>query len=145
MSHAALQEDTALAAGGRALIRLKGIGECFSTELMHEAFWRDFENRRQVGGSFGLTPWPWASGEVSRDQPISKVGNRRARTLAIECAWMWVYHQPDSALARWWRRRFADGGKRLRKIGIVALARKRMVALWGYLSQGLVPEGAVVS
>jgi len=142
--HRALQEDTALAAGARTLKRLKGIGEIFSSGLMHEAFWRDFRNRRQVGGSFGLVPWPWDSGDVHRDQPISKVGNRRARTLAIECAWMWVHHQPDSALTRWWRERFAEASKRQRKIGIVALARKLMVALWRYLTEGLIPEGAVL-
>ena len=140
----AVKADTALAAGARRLQRLKGIGPCFAGGLMHEAFWRDFRNRRQVGGSFGLTPWPWDSGDSHRDQPISKVGNRRARTLAIECAWMWVLHQPTSALTRWWKVRFADGGKRLRKIGIVALARKLMVALWRYLKEGLVPEGALV-
>lgn len=139
----ALKADTALAAGARRLKRFKGIGEVFSSGLMHEAFWRDFRNRRQVGGSFGLAPWPWDSGDMHRDQPISKVGNRRARTLAIECAWMWTFHQPDSALTRWWRERFAGGGKRLRKIGIVALARKLMVALWRYLKEGLIPEGAV--
>ncbi len=143
-SRAALREDTALAAGARALKRLKGIGDVFSSGLMHEAFWRDFDNRRQVGGAFGLVPWAWASGDVHRDQPISKAGNRRARTLAIECAWMWVFHQPDSALTRWWRTRFAGGNKRQRKIGIVALARKLMVALWRYLNEGLVPEGAVI-
>lgn len=143
-SRQAMREDTALAAGARALKRLKGIGEVFSSGLMHEAFWRDFNNRRQVGGAFGLAPWPWQSGDMNRDQPISKAGNRRARTLAIECAWMWVFHQPGSALTRWWRARFADGGKRLRKIGIVAVARKLMVALWRYLAHGVVPEGAVV-
>jgi transposase len=111
---------------------------------MHEAFWRDFDNRRQVGASFGLVPWPWDSGDVHRDRPISKVGNRRARTLAIECAWMWVFHQPSSTLSQWWRERYGGGGKRLRKIGIVAVARKLMVALWRYLTQGLIPEGAVV-
>jgi len=141
---AALDEDTALSAGARRLKRLKGIGEIFAGGLMHEAFWRDFDNRRQVGASFGLVPWPWDSGDVHRDRPISKVGNRRARTLAIECAWMWVFHQPASTLSRWWRERYAGGGKRLRKIGIVAVARKLMVALWRYLTQGLVPEGAVV-
>jgi len=141
---AALAEDTALAAGARRLKRLKGIGEIFAGGLMHEAFWRDFDNRRQVGASFGLVPWPWQSGEVDRDRPISKAGNRRARTLAIECAWMWVLHQPASALSQWWRQRYAGGGKRLRKIGIVAVARKLMVALWRYLAQGLIPEGAVL-
>jgi transposase len=112
---------------------------------VHEAFWRDFENRRQVGGASGLTPWPWDSGDMRTDQPISKVGNRRGRTMAIECAWMWTLHQPDSALTRWWRQRFAGGGKRLRRIGIVALARKLMIALWRYVKQDLVPEGAVLA
>jgi len=143
-SRAALDEDTALAAGARRLKRLKGIGEIFAGGLMHEAFWRDFDNRRQVGASFGLVPWPWESGDVHRDRPISKVGNRRGRTLAIECAWMWVFHQPASTLSRWWRERYAGGGKRLRKIGIVAVARKLMIALWRYLTEGVVPEGAVV-
>lgn len=143
-SRAELDGDTALAAGARRLKRLKGIGEIFAGGLMHEAFWRDFHNRRQVGASFGLVPWPWDSGDVHRDRPISKVGNRRARTLAIECAWMWVFHQPSSVLSQWWRERYAGGGKRLRKIGIVAVARKLMIALWRYLTQGLIPEGAVV-
>lgn len=141
---AALKEATPLAAGARQLQRLKGIAETFASGLMHEAFWRDFQNRRQVGGSFGLVPWPWDSGDTHRDQPISKVGNKRARTLALECAWMWVHHQPDSELTRWWQRRFAGGSKRLRKIGIVAVARKLMVALWRYLTEGLVPAGAVL-
>lgn len=143
-SRAALDADTPLAAGGRRLKRLKGIGEIFAHGLMHEAFWRDFNNRRQVGASFGLVPWPRDSGDVHRDRPISKVGNRRARTLAIECAWMWVFHQPASRLSQWWRERYAGGGKRLRKIGIVAVARKLMIALWRYLTQGLIPEGAMV-
>jgi transposase len=82
---------------------------------------------------------------VHLDQPISRAGNKRARTLAIECAWMWTIHQPDSALTLWWRRRFADGSARLRRIGIVALARKLMVALWRYLKEGLIPEGAVLA
>jgi transposase len=141
----ALKADTALAAGACKLKRLKGVGEVFASGLMHEAFWRNFENRRQVGGAFGLTPWPWDSGDMHRDQPISKVGNRRARTLAIECAWMWTLHQPDSVLARWWRKRFAGGGRRLRRIGIVALARKLMVGLWRYLKEDRVPEGAVLA
>lgn len=141
---AALKQDTPLAIGARRLQRFKGIAETFSSGLMHEAFWRDFKNRRQVGGSFGLTPWPWDSGDTHLDQPISKVGNRRARTLATECAWMWTIHQPNSALTRWWRERFAGGSPRLRKIGIVALARKLMIALWRYLRDGVIPEGAIV-
>ena len=142
---AALKSDTALIAKARKLKRLKGLGNVFASGLVHEAFWRDFENRRQVGGAFGLTPWPWDSGDTRTDQPISKVGNRRARTMAIECAWMWTLHQPDSALTRWWRQRFAGGGKRLRRIGIVALARKLMIALWRYVKQDLVPEGAMLA
>jgi transposase len=141
--HAALKADTTLVTRACKLMRLKGLGEVFANGLTHEAFWRDFENRRQVGGAFGLTPWPWDSGDMHSDQPISKVGNRRARTLAVECAWMWTLHQPDSALTQWWRRRFAGGGRRLRRIGIVALARKLMVALWRYLKEDLIPEGAV--
>src|SRR5208283_6234934 len=90
--HAALKADTALATRACKLMRLKGLGEVFANGLTHEAFWRDFENRRQVGGAFGLTPWPWDSGDMHRNQPISKVGNRRARTLAVECAWMWTIH-----------------------------------------------------
>src|SRR5208283_5314113 len=141
--HAALKAATKLVTKARKLMRLKGIGEVFANGLTHEAFWRDFENRCQVGGAFGLRPWPWDSGDMHRDQPISKVGNRRARTLAVECAWMWTIHQPDSVLTRWWQKRFAGGGKRLRRIGIVALARKLMVSLWHYLKDDLIPEGAV--
>ena len=143
--HAALKADTALAATACKLKRLKGLGEVFASGLTNEAFWRDFGNRRQVGGAFGLTPWPWDSGDMHSDQPISKVGNRRARTMAIECAWMWTLHQPGSALTRWWQKRFAGGGRRVRRIGIVALARKLMVALWRYLKEDLIPEGAVLA
>ena len=142
---AVLKDDTALTAKACKLKCLKGLGEVFASGLVYEAFWRDFENRRQVGGAFGLTPWPWDSGDTRTDQPISKVGNRRARTMAIECAWMWTLHQPDSALTRWWRQRFAGGGKRLRRIGIVALARKLMIALWRYVKHDLIPEGAVLA
>ena len=143
--HTALKADTALVARACKLKRLRGLGEVFASGLTHEAFWRDFANRRQVGGAFGLTPWPWDSGDMHSDQPISKVGNRRARTMAIECAWMWTLHQPGSALTRWWHKRFAGGGRRLRRIGIVALARKLMIALWRYLKEDLVPEGAVLT
>lgn len=142
---AALMSNTPSAERACKLKRFRGLGEVSANGLTHEAFWRDFENRRQVSGAFGLTPWPWDSGDMHRDQPISKVGNRRARTLAIECAWLWTFHQPDSALTRWWRLRFANGGKRQRRIGIVALARKLMVALWRYLKEDLIPEGAVLT
>ena len=107
-------------------------------------FYRDFDNRRQVGGYFGLAGTPYDSGERSRDQGISKAGNRRARRLAVELAWLWVRNQPDSELSRWFRARVGDVKGRIRRIAIVALARKLMVALWRYLTTGLVPAGAVL-
>jgi transposase len=93
-------------------------------------------SRESVSWCARIRTMPWDSGDTRTDQPISKVGNRRARTMAIGCAWMWTLHQPDSALTRWWRQRFARGGKRRRRIGIVALARKLMIALWRYVKQG---------
>ena len=101
-------------------------------------------NRRQVGSCFGLTGTPYDSGESQRDQGISKAGNRRARALAIELAWLWVRHQPDSDLTRWFSARVGELKGRIRRINIVALARKLMVALWRYLTTGVVPAGAVL-
>jgi transposase len=126
------------------LIDLKGIGPVGGQELVNEVFYRDFNNRRQVGSYFGLTGTPYDSGERSRDQGISKAGNRRARELAIELAWLWTVHQPDSALTRWFRERVGDIKGRIRRIAVVALARKLMVALWRYLTTGVVPAGAVL-
>jgi transposase len=126
------------------LIDLKGIGPVGGQELVNEAFYRDFDNRRQVGSYFGLTGTPYDSGERSREQGISKAGNRRARELAVELAWLWIVHQPDSALTRWFRNRVGDLKGRIRRIAIVALARKLMIALWRYLTTGVVPTGAVL-
>jgi transposase len=126
------------------LIDLKGIGPVGGQGLVNEVFYRDFANRRQVGSYFGLTGTPYNSGERSRDQGISKAGNWRARELAIELAWLWTVHQPDSALTRWFRERVRDIKGRIRRIAIVALARKLMVALWRYLTTGVVPAGAVL-
>lgn len=126
------------------LMRLKSLGPAFSGRLTNEAFYKDFRNRRQVGGYFGLGASPWRSGSIDREQGISKAGNRRARHAAIELAWLWLQHQPHSALSRWFRQRTANASKRIRRIAIVALARKLMVALWRYLTTGLVPEGAVL-
>ena len=92
----------------------------------------------------GLTPTPSQSGDVQREQGISKAGNRRVRRVMIELAWLWLQWQPDSALSQWFNRRFARGGKRMRRIGIVALARKLLIALWRYVEWGAVPEGAVL-
>ena len=104
--------------------------------------WRAFRNRRELGSLAGLAPTPYASGESSRERGISKAGNRPVRALAIEIAWCWLRYQPDSQLSRWYQRRFAKGGSRVRRIGIVALARKLLIALWRYVEEDLLPEGA---
>jgi transposase len=126
------------------LIDLKSIGPIGGQELFNEVFYRSFDNRRQVGGYFGLAGTPYDSGESRREQGISKAGNRRARKLAIELAWLWLRHQPASELSCWFRQRVGDIKGRVRRIAIVALARKLMVALWRYLTTGVVPSGAVL-
>ena len=127
------------------LAQFKGLGITDGRVLVKEVFYRRFDNRRQVGACVGLTGTPYSSGEVERDQGISKAGNRRARTAAIELAWRWTRWQPDSELTRWFKARVGDGKGRVRRIAIVALARKLMVALWRYLETGVVPTGAVLS
>jgi len=130
----------------RKLLGLKGIGVNSSWLYVREVFgWREIKNRRQLGAIVGLVGSPYCSGEVNHEQGISKAGNRRMRAMAIEIAWGWLRFQPTSALSRWYERRFAHGGKRLRRIGIVALARKLLVALWQYLETGVPPEGAELS
>ncbi|MDD1537935.1 MULTISPECIES: IS110 family transposase [unclassified Bradyrhizobium] len=126
------------------LERLKALGPALSGTLTHEVFYKDFHNRRQVGSYVGLAPSPWQSGGIDREQGISKAGNPRARVKAIELAWLWLRHQPDSELSLWFRTRTANAGKRARRIAIVALARKLIVALWRYLTTGLVPAGATM-
>ena len=126
------------------LARLVGIGPVGAQGLVNEAFYRSFDNRRQVGSYFGLTGTPFNSGRSERDQGISKCGNRRARELAIELAWLWLRHQPASALSCWFHQRVRDIKGKIRKITIVALARKLIVALWRYLETGMVPEGATL-
>ncbi len=126
------------------LTQLKGIGVIDAQVLVNEVFYRRFDNRRQVGACVGLTGTPYSSGQEERDQGISKAGNRRARTAAMELAWRWVYWQPDSALTRWFKARTGDVKGRIRRIAIVAVARKLMVALWRYLDTGVVPDGAVL-
>jgi transposase len=128
----------------RALAKFKGIAAEFSSVLVGEVYYKDFDNRRQVGSYVGLTPSPFASGAVNRDQGISKAGNPKARTTAVELAWMWLRHQPDSALSVWFRERVGSLKGRPRRIAIVALARKLLVALWRYLKTGLIPVGAVL-
>jgi transposase len=128
----------------RQLIGLKGIGEIGAPELVNEVFYRSFDNRRQVGAYFGLTGTPYDSGASRREQGISKAGNHRARARAVELAWLWVRYQPGSELSRWFQARVGDLKGRPRRIAIVALARKLMVALWRYLTTGVVPTGAVL-
>ena len=126
----------------RQLLTLKGIGATSAWLFVLEVFgWRKIANRRQMGSLAGLTPTPYTSGNSDHEQGISKAGNRRLRVMAIEIAWGWVRFQPNSVLTQWFLKRFGLG-KRLRKIGIVALARKLLVALWKYLEHGEVPPGA---
>ena len=129
----------------RQLLQLRGIGENSSWLFVMEFFsWRKFRTRRQVGGLAGLTPTPYQSSEQSREQGIDKSGNSPVRTIAIEIAWGWLRHQPESELTLWYHKRFGQGSKRLRKIGIVALARKLLIALWRYLDYGEIPAGALL-
>lgn len=135
--------DEASMAKARQLSQLRAIGEVGAWELVVECFgWRDFANRRQVGGFSGMVPTPYRSGSIAHEQGISKVGPRRIRTLMVQLAWQWLRYQPDSSLSRWYEHRFGKGSKRSRKVGIVALARKLLVALWRYVEFGIVPEGA---
>lgn len=127
----------------RQLLRLRAIGENGAWVLVMEYFaWRAFRNRRQVGGLSGLTPTPYRSGDEEQEQGISKASNGRLRALMIELAWAWLRYQPESELSRWYWERFGRGSKRQRRIGIVALARKLLIALWRYLETGEVPAGA---
>lgn len=125
------------------LLALKGIGSNSAWLYVMEFFgWRAFRNRKQVGALAGLTPTPYQSGESSHEQGIAKAGNRHIRAMAIEIAWGWLRFQPRSALTRWYQERFGGGSSRIRRIGIVALARKLLIALWQYLETGALPEGA---
>jgi len=129
----------------RHLLCLRGIGLTSAWLFVKEFFgWRQFRNRREVGALAGLTPTPHQSGDSNREQGIDKAGNRHIRAIAIEIAWAWLRFQPDSALSRWYQERFGHGNSRMRRIGIVALARKLLIALWRYLESGEVPEGAVL-
>ena len=127
----------------RKLLGLRAIGIGSSWLYVHEFFgWRKFKNRKQVGSLAGLTPTPYASGQIDHEQGISKAGNPRMRWMAIEIAWAWLRYQPDSELSRWFYVRFGRGSSRQRRIGIVALARKLLVQLWKYLETGVPPAGA---
>ena len=125
------------------LMRLGAIGPTSAWLLVMEFFgWRRFRNRREVAALAGLVSTPYNSGDSERDQGISKAGNRRVRAMMVEIAWLWLRFQPQSALSQWYQRRFAGGGLRMRRIGIVALARRLLIALWRYLADGVIPEDA---
>ena len=129
----------------RQLMLLKGIGINGAWLLVMEFFgWRQLKNRREVGGLAGFTPTPYQSGDSTRGQGITKAGNRHVRWMTTELAWSWLRFQPDSALSVWFRARFGSGGKRIRRIGIVAVARKLLIALWRFLETGVIPAGAVL-
>ena len=136
------QDDPAVAKV-QQLFTLRGIGINSAWLYMMEFFaWREFQTPKQIGALAGLTPTPYQSGESRREQGITKAGNRHMRAMAIEIAWAWRRFQPTSALTQWYETRFGQGSARLRKIGIVALARKLLIALWRYLKTGVLPEGA---
>lgn len=128
----------------RRLMSLRGIAEVGAEVFAREFSWRRFRNRRQVGCLAGLTPSPYQSGDCSREAGISKAGNRHVRSIAIDLAWIWLRQQPRSQLTGWYNRRFASGSPRLRKIGIIALARKLLIALWRYADFGEIPKGALL-
>jgi transposase len=146
----AMTESEALATGDlrafrvRTLAQMKGIGATGAFRLVFECFgWRRFRNRREVGAAFGLAPSPFASGTLDREQGIAKLGNGALRSLVIELSWLWLRYQPASKLAQWFQQRFGSVGGRQRRVGIVALARRLVIALWKYVEYGVVPEGAL--
>jgi transposase len=124
---------------------LRGIGPIGAWVLATEIFgWRQIQNRQQLGALVGLVPAPYQSGDTAHDQGITRAGNKHVRRLMVQLAWSWVRYQPGSGLAQWYQRRFGSGSKRMRRIGIVALARKLLIALWRYVEQGEIPEGAIL-
>lgn len=129
----------------RRLLGLKAIGVRSAWVLVQELFaWRGIKNGKELGALVGLTPMPYSSGNSQREQGISKAGNKHVRSLIVELAWLWLRWQPGSALSRWYEHRFGAGNRRARKVGIVALARKLLIALWRYAEQGVVPAGATL-
>jgi len=142
------QQDVAAAAPASALqrlVQLKGIATTSASVLLDEGLmWREFQNRRQLGGLLGFAPAKYESGESTRDQGISRAGNTRLQSMMVQLAWSWVHWQPHSALTQWYHARFGQG-KRTRKIGIVALARKLLIALWRWATDGVMPTGAVLN
>jgi len=126
------------------LATLGGIGPTSALLLVAEIYHRSFDTRRHLASFVGLAPTPYASGDISRDRGIGKAGTKLARQTLVELAWSWLRYRPGSAMSEWWRQRFTSAGMRGRKVGIVALARKLAIALWQFLENGVVPEGATI-
>jgi transposase len=140
----AIAVDAGVLAPVNMLTKLKAVGPTLANTLWAEAFYRAFENRRQLAAYAGLAPTPWRSGKIDREQGISKAGNGRLRAALIELAWLWTRWQPTSQLSQWFAGRVAGQKGRMRKIMIVALARKLLIALWRFCRDGVVPQGAIL-
>jgi transposase len=140
-----VSESTSSRSMPAALQKLRGVGPEFAAVLWSEGLFRHFDNRRQLASYAGLAPTPWRSGAIAREQGVSKAGNARVRTTMIQLSWLWLRHQPGSALSLWFQARSAAAGGRNRRVLIVALARKLLVALWKFVTMGLVPDGAVAA
>ena len=126
------------------LLDVRGIGAEFANSLWTECLFRDFSNRRQIAAYAGLAPTPWKSGSINREQGVAKAGNPRLRTMLIQMAWLWLHNQPTSALSQWFKARVERNSGRKKTSTIVALARKLLVALWKYVTSGVVIEGAAM-
>ena len=129
----------------RALCKLRGLGDNFSAILAKEVFYRTFDNRRQIAAYLGLAPTPFQSGGMDRDRRINRAGNSRARKTMVQLAWLWLRYQPESGLARWFRERVGELQGRTRRIAIIAMARKLLIAIWRFVTAGVVPEGAILA
>jgi len=143
------KREEILKAGGEKrilqMMKLKGIGVESAWKWDKEFFaWRRFRNGKEVGALSGLSPTPYDSGQSRIEQGISKAGNRRVRAMAIEIAWIWIRFQPGSKHTLWFNKRYAHGSKRMRRIGIVAVARKVLIDVWRFIDQGVIPQGAIV-
>jgi transposase len=136
--------DEAIVQKIAALLCIRGIGANFAAVLVREVFYRVFANRRQLASYVGITPMPYQSGRMDRGRSISRTGNPRARTTLIQLAWLWLRYQPGSALATWFRERVGTLRGRTRRIAIVAMARKLLIALWRYVEAGVMPDGVII-
>jgi transposase len=142
--HVAMTTAAADSALGR-LVQIKGVATTSASVLLDEGLvWREFRNRREVGGVLGFAPTPYQSGDRYHEQGIGRAGNHRLQAMSVQLAWQWVRWQPDSPITQWYRARYAAGSGRLRRIGIVGVARRLMIALWRYATTGVIPAGAIV-